>query len=106
MQVHNHFGLGFPEIIYHRSLIINLEEAGLQYGSEVERSIYYKDRLVGKRRLDLIVEGRILIELKAVTELDSSCYNKVLNYLKVYDIEVGLLLNFGTEKLQYKRFVN
>ncbi|HEY6956408.1 MAG TPA: GxxExxY protein, partial [Flavisolibacter sp.] len=61
---------------------------------------------VGKKRLDIIVEGNVLIELKAVGELDNACVNQIINYLKVFDLEVGLLLNFGATSLQFKRFVH
>ena len=60
----------------------------------------------GKRRIDLIVEEKVIVELKAVTELDNTCHNQMINYLKIFQIEVGLLLNFGKTSLQYKRFAN
>ena len=106
MKVHRWFGPGFPEIIYQRSLLIELKKAGLACSSEVEKKIYYQQELVGIRRLDIIVEDVVLIELKAISELDNGCYNKVLNYLKIFELEVGLLMNFGQNRLVYKRFVN
>jgi len=106
MKVHRYFGLGFPEIIYQRSLMMEFEKVGLRYKTEVEKVIYYNGAFVGKRRLDLIVEEKVLIELKALAELDNRVMNQVANYLKVFDIEVGLLLNFGTSSLQFKRFAN
>jgi GxxExxY protein len=106
MKVHSHFGLGFPEIIYKKSLILELEKAGLRYDNEIEREVWYDYQVIGKRRLDLIVENKVLIELKAVSELDSRALNQITNYLNVFDIEVGLLLNFGMKSLQFKRFVN
>ena len=105
MKVHRHFGSGFSETVYKRSLMIELGKVGLQFDSEVEKDIYYSGQLIGKRRLDLIVENKILIELKAIKELDKSCYNQIINYLKVFDLEVGLLLNFGEDRLMFKRFV-
>lgn len=105
MKVHSWFGTGFPEVIYQRSLLIELEKAGLKCRSEVEREVFYEDIFVGKRRLDIIVEENILLELKAIAELDNSCFNKIINYLRVFRLEVGLLLNFGTPSLQFKRFV-
>jgi GxxExxY protein len=105
MKVHSWFGPGFPEIIYQRSLLIELEKAGLKCRAEVEKDVFYEETFVGKRRLDVIVEENILVELKAIGELDNSCYNKIINYLRVFKIEVGLLLNFGTQSLQFKRFV-
>jgi GxxExxY protein len=105
MKAHSWFGPGFPEIIYQRSLLIELERAGLKCKAEVEKDIFYGEVFVGKRRLDIIVEENILLELKAIAELDNSCYNRIINYLRVFKIEVGLLLNFGTPGLQFKRFV-
>src|SRR5262245_8485356 len=106
MKIHRYFGPGFPEIIYKRALIIELEKANLIYSSEIEREIFYEERLIGKRRLDLLVGNNILVELKAVTEINNSCYAQIINYLRVFNIEVGLLLNFGSESLQFKRFIN
>jgi GxxExxY protein len=105
MQVHLHFGMGFPEIVYKRGLLIELEQSRLKLATEVEKDIYYKGQFIGKRRLDLIVEDKVLVELKALKEVDKSCYNPILNYLKIFRIEVGLLLNFGAESLHFKRFV-
>ena len=106
MKVHRYFGLGFPENIYRRALVVELEKIGLKCKAEVEKDIYYAEHFIGKRRLDLIVEDKVLVELKAISELDKAAYNKMINYLNVFKIEVGLLLNFGFESLQYKRFVN
>ena len=106
MKVHRFFGSGFPEIIYKRALRIELEKINLNYTSEVEKDIYYEDRFIGKRRLDLFVNDVVLVELKAISEVDKNCYNQVINYLKVFNLEVGLLLNFGAESLQFKRFTN
>lgn len=106
MAVHRYFGNGFPEVIYQRGLAIELGKSGLAYGVEVERKIFYQGFLVGKRRLDLIVENKVLVELKAVSELDKACFHQMINYLKLFNIEVGLLLNFGAGSLQVKRFVN
>jgi GxxExxY protein len=106
MKVHSFFGLGFPEIVYKRALIIELEILGLQCNTEIEKDIIYRDRLIAKRRLDLIVENKVLVELKALPEIDKRCHNQILNYLNVFAFEVGLLLNFGKESLEFKRFAN
>ena len=106
MKVHSHFGLGFPEIIYKRALLIELEKVGLFYRSEEERNIFYDGQLIGKRRLDILIEDQVLVEIKALKEVDKNSFNQVLNYLKVFDLEVGLLLNFGAESLHFKRFIN
>jgi GxxExxY protein len=104
MTVHGYFGMGFPENIYSRALKIELESTGLDFRAELEKDIYYKGVFLGKRRLDLIVEGKILVELKAIHEVDKNSVNQMLNYLKVFGLEVGLLLNFGAERLYFKRF--
>lgn len=106
MKVHRHFGLGFPEIVYKRALMIELEKIGLIFKQEVERDIIYEGKLIYKRRLDLIVENIVLLELKALKEVDNGDYNQIINYLRVFGMEVGLLLNFGLPSLQFKRFIN
>jgi len=106
MKVHRHFGLGFPEIVYKRALIIELEKIGLKLKQEIEKDIIYDDRLIYKRRLDLIVEEVALVELKAIKEIDNGDYNQILNYLRVFKLEVGLLINFGAPSLQFKRLIN
>ncbi len=77
MRIHSYFGSGFPEIIYKRALIIELEKAGFSYKSEISKDIFYCGQFLGKRRLDLIIEGKILIELKALKEVDNSCYTQI-----------------------------
>ena len=82
MKVHRFFGPGLPEAIYKRALLIELDKAHLNYKREVEKDIYYDEHFIGKRRLDLIMEDKTLIEPKAISEVDKSCYNQVVNYLK------------------------
>lgn len=106
MKVHRHFGPGFPEIVYKRVPMIEFRKAGLNFKEEVEKDIFYKEILISKRRLDLIVENIVLPELKAIKEVDNGDYNQIINYLRVFKMEVGLLLNFGTSSLQFKRFIN
>ena len=104
MKVHRFLGSGFPEIIYSRCLVIELKKLGLLCETEIEKKIFYDEVDVGSRRLDLLVENIFIVELKAVKEVEPIFYNQVINYLKVFNIEVGLLLNFGNKSLQYKRF--
>jgi len=106
MKVHSYFGPGFPEIVYKRALMIELQKIPLAFDSETEKEICYEGEIINKRRLDLLVDENILVELKATTAIDNSCYAQVINYLRVFRIEVGLLLNFGTSSLQFKRFIN
>ncbi|WP_315818051.1 GxxExxY protein [Paraflavitalea speifideaquila] len=106
MKVHSQLGAGFPEVIYQRCLGIELAKANLLFAVEQSRDIFYQDNCVGSRRLDLLVEGKVLIELKAVTEIEPVFYVQVVNYLRVFELEVGLLLNFGKSSLEFKRLVN
>jgi len=106
MKVHRYFGPGFPEIVYQRALIIELERAGLKFRQEVERDIIYETKRIYKRRLDIIVENVVLLELKAQKSVDNGDYSQIINYLRVFNMEVGLLLNFGASSLQFKRFIN
>ena len=106
MKVHRVIGLGFPEIICMRCLLIELKNSGLSCEAEIERDIYYEGIKVGSRRLDLLVNNTVIVELKAVTEIESIFYNQIINYLKIFKIEVGLLINFGNTSLQYRRFAN
>ena len=106
MKVHRYFGPGFPEIVYKRALMVEFEKIGLLYKQEVEKDIIYEGKLIYKRRLDLIVQNIVLLELKATKEVDNGDYNQIINYLRVFKMEVGLLLNFGTLSLQFKRFIH
>ncbi len=106
MKVHRSLGPGFPEIIYQRALEVELKRRDINYKAEQELPVFYEGVLVGKRRLDLLVESIILVELKAVSEFEKKNFNQVLNYLEAFNVEIGLLLNFGVESLQMKRFIN
>jgi GxxExxY protein len=104
-KVHDYFGPGFPEIVYKRGLIIELEHMGVNCFQEVEKQIFYRNELIYKRKVDILVEEKILIEVKAIKELDAGDVNQILNYLKVYKVEVGLLMNFGQRNFFFKRYV-
>ena len=106
MKVHRVIGPGFPEIIYMRCLHIELKKRGMACEIELSKDIFYEGENVGSRRLDLLVNGIVIVELKAIFELENLFYNQVINYLKVFKMEVGLLINFGNTSLQYKRFSN
>lgn len=105
MRVHTTLGNGFPEIIYQRSLAIELERSGMQFEQEIHLPVYYLDKEVGARRVDFLVDQRVVVELKALTEITPLHYAQIINYLKAYRLEVGLLLNFGEVSLKYKRFL-
>jgi GxxExxY protein len=103
--VHNNLGCGFLEKVYSNALLFELRNLGLQCEHEVPFKVKYKDVVVGDYCADLVVERRVLVELKACTGLDSVHEAQILNYLRASGIQVGLLLNFGKPKLQYRRFV-
>jgi GxxExxY protein len=106
-EVHTFLGNGFQEVIYQRALAFEMSKACLAFAREIEQEIYYKDlqEPIGTRRADFVVEGKVLVELKAITELEDVHWAQVLNYLKAYKLEVGLLLNFGSKSLTFKRLV-
>ncbi len=107
MGVHSNLGGGnFTENIFQRALEMDLVECGLKCESEVELPIFYKEKIIGKKRIDILVEKKVLLELKVSSQLEPIHFNQIINYLKVFKLEVGLLLNFGTSSLQVKRFVN
>ncbi len=106
MKVHRKLGLGFPEVVYKRALIIELKKAGLLFMVEKEQAIFYENEWVGARRVDILVEEKVLLELKAISEVNNASYNQIQNCLEAFKIEVGLLINFGSTSLQFKRFVN
>ena len=103
MNVHNQLGNGFQEVIYQRCLALELEKADIHYLREVTMPIYYNDIQVGTRRADFIIEDKIMTELKAVIELEDVHLAQALNYLKAYNLEAGLLINFGGTRLEFKR---
>jgi GxxExxY protein len=106
MKVHSALGNGFQELIYQRALEMELGDAGLDFSREHEMPVYYKNKEIGKRRVDFLVERIISVELKAITKLEKIHLAQAINYLEAYDLEVGLLINFGAKSLEYKRIVN
>jgi len=103
--VHNTLGCGFLEKVYSNALLFELRNMGLHCEQEIPFKVRYKDVVVGDYCADLIVGRRVLVELKACASLDSVHEAQILNYLKASSIKVGLLLNFGKSKLQYRRFI-
>ncbi len=106
-EVHKFLGNGFQEVIYQRALAYEMGEAGLEFEREIEQHIYYKNlpRPIGTRRADFVVENKVLVEIKAVIQMDDVHLAQALNYLKVYRLEVGLLINFGSKSLTFKRLL-
>lgn len=106
MKVHSALGNGFREKVYQKAIMHELTIQRLKYQSELTMPLFYKNARVGVRRLDLLVEEKVLVELKAVSEISSQHISQVLNYLKAYKLEVALLLNFGESSLTFKRIVS
>ena len=106
-EVHKFLGNGFQEVIYQRALVLEFNRALLNFQRELEMDIYYRDfsEAIGTRRADFLVEDKVLVELKAVTKMEDVHLAQILNYLKAYRIEVGLLINFGSKSMEFKRVV-
>jgi len=103
MNAHNVLGNGFQEVIYQRALAIELKEAGIEFIREQEMPIFYKEHEIGSRRVDFLIEHRVMLELKALIKLEEVHLAQGLNYLTAYNLEIGLLINFGANKLEFKR---
>lgn len=103
MEVHRILGNGFQEVIYQRALEIEMSAQGIDFTREHEMKIYYKGVDIGTRRVDFFVEDKIMVEIKALSNLEDVHLAQAINYLEAYGLEVGLLLNFGSRSLQYKR---
>lgn len=106
MEVHKHLGNGFQEVIYQRALAIEMKNQGLEFSREHEMQIRYKGYNVGARRVDFFVEEKIMVEIKALFNLEDVHLAQAMNYLEAYDLEIGLLINFGARSLQHKRVHN
>lgn len=106
MEVHKVLGNGFQEVIYQRVLAIELAYSGIAYEREKEMPIFYRTEQIGTRRVDFLVEGDVSVELKALTKLEDVHLAQAINYLEAYNIEIGLLINFGTKSLEFKRLIN
>jgi GxxExxY protein len=103
MKVHTTLGNGFQEVIYQRCLAIEMEKAGVGFAREIEQAIYYDGIDVGTRRADFVVENKIIVELKAMINLEDVHLAQTKNYLVAYNFDIGLLINFGALSLEYKR---
>ena len=106
-DVHNFLGNGFQEVIYQRALAWEMSQRGLNFAREIEQQIFYRSlpQPIGTRRADFVVEGKVLVEIKARINLEDVHVAQILNYLKAYRMEVGLLINFGSKSLTFKRLV-
>ena len=106
MNVHKALGNGFQEVIYQRALEIEMRVANIFFSREFEMPIFYREEQIGTRRVDFLVEGLISVELKAITKLEEVHFAQAINYLEAYNLEVGLLINFGEISLNFKRLTN
>lgn len=104
-EIHNILGVGYLESIYQNALIVELEEKGLRGETERVVEIFYRNKKVGEHRLDLVIEGKVIVELKAVAEFHPAHQAQVISYLKATGLKVALLVNFGKDKVEYKRLV-
>ena len=105
MEVHKFLGNGFQEVIYQRALAIELKEKGLLFVREQKMQINYKGIDIGTRRVDFFVEDKIMVEIKAVAKLEDVHLAQAINYLEAYNLEIGLLINFGSKSMQFKRLM-
>src|SRR5436190_16756128 len=105
-RVQGTLGNGFQEVIYQRALELEFKVLNLEYSREFEMPIYYLDQEIGTRRVDFLVERKISVELKAVIKLEDVHIAQAINYLEAYNLEIGLLINFGSKRLEFHRFTN
>jgi len=104
--VHNELGPGYSEGIYESALAKEFEDRGIKYERQKLIAVYYKNEKVGEYRLDMVVEEKIILELKAVSELNKLFAAQLLSYLKATNLKLGILINFGTIKVEYQRIVH
>ena len=106
LEVHKVLGNGFQEVIYQRALEIEFSNANILFKREFEIPVMYKGDQIGTRRVDFLVAEKISVELKAIIQLENVHFAQAINYLEAYKLEIGLLLNFGSESLGIKRLLN
>ena len=105
-EVSNELGAGFLESVYQKALLIALRDKDLKAQAQYPLQVTFRGESVGEFYADILVEGKVIVELKAVTALAPEHQAQVINYLKATGIEVGLLINFGRPKLEYRRLHN
>ncbi len=106
IEVHKHLGNGFQEVIYQRALAIEFDLQNIPFEREFEMPLFYKGERIGTRRVDFFVDGKVMVEIKAVIQLEDVHLAQAINYLEAYNMEVGLLLNFGSKSFDFKRVMN
>lgn len=105
-RVHNTLGNGFQEVIYQRALAIEFRNMEIEFAREFEMPIFYLDEHIGTRRVDFLVQNIISVELKAVIKIEDAHLAQAMNYLEAYNLEIGLLINFGSKRMEFHRFTN
>lgn len=106
MEVHKQLGNGFQEVVYQRALSIELNMQGVEHIREQEMPLYYKGYDIGTRRVDFFIEGKVMVEIKAIEKLEDVHKAQAINYCEAYNIADGLLINFGGKSLDFKRVYN
>ena len=106
MEVHNILGNGFQEVVYQRALSIEMNLRNIEHQREFEMPWSYKGFDIGSRRVDFLVMKEISIEIKAIINLEDVHLAQAMNYLEAYNLQTGLLINFGAKSLQFKRLFN
>jgi len=105
-RVHSELGNGFQEVIYQRALELEFRVMMIDYSREFEMPVFYLEQQIGTRRVDFLVEGKISVELKAIIKLEDVHIAQAMNYLEAYNLEIGLLINFGSKRLEFHRLTN
>jgi GxxExxY protein len=106
MKVHAALGSGYQEVIYQRALAIELAKQGIRFIREYKMQVYYEGIKIGERRVDFLIEGWLVLEIKAVAILEDCFLAQVMNYIEMFKFSYGLLINFGSPSLGYKRIYN
>ncbi|MBN2775731.1 MAG: GxxExxY protein [Prolixibacteraceae bacterium] len=106
IEVHKYLGNGFQEIVYPRALEIEFRLQHINFDREFVMPLYYKGEDIGTRRVDFFVEEKVMVEIKAIIQLEDVHLAQSINYLEAYNLEVGLLINFGSKSLEFKRVMN
>ncbi len=106
MEVHKQLGNGFQEVVYQRALSIELNMQGVEHVREQEMPLFYKGYDIGTRRVDFFIEGKVMVEIKAIEKLEDVHKAQAINYCEAYNIADGLLINFGGKSLDFKRVYN
>lgn len=106
MEVHSRSGNGFQEVIYQRALEYEMELNRIPFSREQEMPIFYKEKQIGTRRVDFLIQSIICLELKAISQVENVHLAQAINYLEAFNLEIGLLINFGKTSLEFKRLTN